>query len=1301
MKRISSFTLALTMIFMLLSTTVQAAVPQPLMLANAAGNDNPLIASIMFDNQLQNDADPENPLKATGAYSYVDGIMPGTKALHLESGSGNYVGTTKSLPFGEDSFTVSFWYKGDTNQNSVILSNKDFSNGSNAGWAIYTSARSVKMNLGFPNASVKNISFGRNTFDASDWRYVTFVVDRDKLLASLYIDGYKMDDTPIRRGALDTSNPLNIGCDGLGNRCGNSFDIADLKIWKGAISSDVIQANYNSYGGNNVDLQALTTKLAEAHAIIAGSLGNGFSETDFDSLKKVANMANTVATTQKVKFYTQETINYYERELDNAIFIYQKSNKALTPADLNMTVNSDPEISSNPAAIERVESDMRKAMSVFPQADVMVMPGDITGGNNANEYVWMGHMRDVYNKLKNEGLFDTTKLYMVKGNHDMNGSENLIPVGTAGAWNESTNSYDNDFYNSAYRVKINGYNLIGFDANINSESTVGKAKNYLNQIKSEPDYDPTKPIFVMSHYPISGTVWGSAWSSAASNNFGQFLTGNDFSQVFYMSGHTQYDPTDERSLYQGAATFLDSGATSYSSYIDNGPYGGYIEGAYINYKTTPRILNFLEVYGPKLIIKQYNVSTNEFVGTPRVVNVGEGKDAFTYNKNKIKELIAPQFDEGIKVDSLTSNEVTFTIKQATDNVRGLEYNVQLINRQTGEVDKSFNSLSLPLDKPYDEYRQYKITGLMPKTSYLLRIFAADDMYNRSYQDVDITTPGAKLTSITAPAAVSANNGTAKTAAALGLPANVTIVTDGGIINASVNWDLSSVSYDPAIKTVQTFPVPGTVTLPLGVENPNNVSLTTSIDVTVQAAGVAAGRLTLDKSQYLQGEAISMSYSGAAAHGKDWVGIYKAGAVPPGAGVSITWGYLKGGSGKVSLNNGLAPGMYDVLYMLNDGYEIVARKTFEVVQHVTLKSITAPAAIQGVANGTVKTAEALGLPSTVELVTDKGNKNVAVSWDVAAANYDHSLTIEQTFTVNGTVTLPAGVLNPDNVALTTSISVTVLPALTMPQSTLTGLQQAAAGQSFEITMGLTGVTQSVYQSVYAQDLTLHFDPAFIQFDSVASLNDGFKVIDQKETAPGQIRIMAASLAANVPAQGDLLAFKFTAKTATQAAHTTTISVDHVVIAGGQGNELQVNGASHEIQIMNSVDKSLLNALIANAQTMYNAAVEGNGDGLYAIGSKAQLQSAIEAASAIANDPNADQQQVDIAKTTLEAAVQAFNAKKITADINGGGVTIGDLAIVAAVYGKESDQAGWNARADVNHDGRVDLIDLVIVAKAILK
>ncbi|WP_314584935.1 S-layer homology domain-containing protein [Paenibacillus terrigena] len=1094
MKRILSVTLVLTMMFGMVSTSAYAAID------TVSVNANPLIASMKFDNNLKDDANKED-LIANGDYSFVDGVLPGTKALHLEKGNGNYVSTPHSLNVGEESFTVSFWYKGDMNKNQVILSNKDFSNGSNAGWAIYTSANSVNMNLGFPTAKDKNISFGRNTFDASDWRYVTYVVDRNKMLGSLYIDGYEMAETTLKHGSLDTSNPLKIGVDGLGNLGGNSFDIDDLMIWKGVLSNDVVQANYNSYAVNKVDLTALNDTIAKANTIIEGGLGNGFSETDFDYLKKVFTTATTVSTTQKEKLYTQETINYYERELTNAIFIYQKSNKTATPADLNMIVNSDTEISSNPAAIARVEEDFRQSLKIFPQANVMLIPGDVTGGNNAIEYLWMKELTKVYNKVKAEGLFNNIALYLVRGNHDMGGAEEFIPVGSAGAWNESTKSYDNNFFNDAYRVKINGYNLVVFDGNYDNSNTSGKAKNYLDQITKEPDYDPTKPIFVSSHFPISGTNWGSAWSTAGSNNVGKYIADNNLSQVVYVSGHTHYDPTDERSLYQGAASYFDAGSTNYSSYIDGGPSGGYIEGAYIKYHTTPRISNFIEVYGTKVIIKHYNLSTEEFVGIPSVVYVGEGKDAFTYSKSDIRELIAPEVDEDLKIKSLKSNELTFTMKQANDNVRVLEYNVQLINKLTGEVDKSFNSLSLPLDKPFDEHREYTITGLSPKTPYTLRVFAADSMYNRSSQDIDITTEGAVLSSITAPADKTAvDNGTAKTAEALGLPKMVKLVADdGSSFDANVTWDVDASSYDPSLKTAQTFTVNGVVTLPAGMTNPNNVPLTTSIKVTVDSVPA----VFMKAADYTSMNNVQIEDTSDIGGGKHV-------------------GYLAAGS-----------------WMEYTNIDIPVTGTYTLQYRVAVNN-----------DGAAVSFEVDGVPQKTTSLPKSGGWS---SWT----------------TVSDNITLTAGkhtirLAVPANGYNINWFKLFVQEAK-MPQSSLTGLQQVNRGQSFDLTMGLADVTQSTHQSVYAQDLTLHFDPTILQLDSITSLKDGFKIIGQKETAPGQIRIIASSVGANVPAQGDLLAFKFTAKAATQTSAKTTVSIENVLIANEQGNELQVGGASHEVTV----------------------------------------------------------------------------------------------------------------------------------------
>ena len=76
------------------------------------------------------------------------------------------------------------------------------------------------------------------------------------------------------------------------------------------------------------------------------------------------------------------------------------------------------------------------------------------------------------------------------------------------------------------------------------------------------------------------------------------------------------------------------------------------------------------------------------------------------------------------------------------------------------------------------------------------------------------------------------NGTAKTAEALGLPETGTLATQFSQVEATVNWDLDSCSYDPDDKDAQTFHVYGSFVLPEGVINPYGIPLATGIMVTV-------------------------------------------------------------------------------------------------------------------------------------------------------------------------------------------------------------------------------------------------------------------------------------------------------------------------------------------------------------------------------------------------------------------------------------------------------------------------------------
>ena len=95
----------------------------------------------------------------------------------------------------------------------------------------------------------------------------------------------------------------------------------------------------------------------------------------------------------------------------------------------------------------------------------------------------------------------------------------------------------------------------------------------------------------------------------------------------------------------------------------------------------------------------------------------------------------------------------------------------------------------------------------------------------------------KLIRIT-PQAITVANGTAYDA--MNLPATVNIVTEGNTVtSAPVTWDtntLASGSYDPAVLTEQTVTLNGTVDCPDSIDA-NGVSLTTTITITISAAGI--------------------------------------------------------------------------------------------------------------------------------------------------------------------------------------------------------------------------------------------------------------------------------------------------------------------------------------------------------------------------------------------------------------------------------------------------------------------------------
>ncbi|MBP1964095.1 NPCBM/NEW2 domain-containing protein [Paenibacillus aceris] len=261
----------------------------------------------------------------------------------------------------------------------------------------------------------------------------------------------------------------------------------------------------------------------------------------------------------------------------------------------------------------------------------------------------------------------------------------------------------------------------------------------------------------------------------------------------------------------------------------------------------------------------------------------------------------------------------------------------------------------------------------------------------------------------------------------------------------------------------------------------------------------------------------------------------------------------------------------------------------------------------------------------------------------------------------------------------------------------------AGQTFDVQYGLTDISDSYL----AQDLTVKYDPEQLEFVSVSSLQEGFIVSDHKQVDAGTIRVIAFSEGTShaVHTDGDVLKFTFKSRQLTQGS-SAAILVQNIVLAKADGSEYDVPGAEGHV-LITVINKANLQAAIASAQQAYDAAIEGSAPGQYPVGSKAVLQAAINKAQAVVNNEQAGQDQVEQAAAELQEALQSFLSSVHTSspgDVNNDGkYSIGDLAIVAAAYGRTSDDPNWNQfkQSDLNLDGKIDLLDLVIVAQQIIQ
>ncbi|MEV5028295.1 Ig-like domain-containing protein [Paenibacillus sp. LPE1-1-1.1] len=409
-----------------------------------------------------------------------------------------------------------------------------------------------------------------------------------------------------------------------------------------------------------------------------------------------------------------------------------------------------------------------------------------------------------------------------------------------------------------------------------------------------------------------------------------------------------------------------------------------------------------------------------------------------------------------------------------------------------------------------------------------------------------------------------------------------------------------------------------------------------------------------------------------------------------------------------------PAAADVLY--NDGswdnvnnviaWDAIAPESYAqigefIVEGAIAASTTKVKAYVSVTGGTVtevgsvqvttSAGVAPNLPAKVTVTYEGGaTAEVPVVWDaIAPAAYAQP----GTFKVNGTVAVTAK---------KAEASVTVTEAQGTAAVTLSGPEKIEGGEAFHVILGISGAEQSVY----AEDITIAFDADKLEWLGAEDelLNEHFALVgeDQKD---GEIRLITAKInAAGSDVNGPLAKLMFKAKD-TDSGAMANISITKAAAADAAGLETELEGAGYSIQI-NGVNKAVLRALIADAQQVHDAAVEGTKVGEYPAGSKAALLAAIQSAQAIAVKTGVTSAQIEQAVQQLNDALQLFKAsvnKALPGDVSGDDkVSVGDLAIVAVSYGKTSAHPQWEQikKADMNKDGKIDIEDLAALARLIL-
>lgn len=347
-----------------------------------------------------------------------------------------------------------------------------------------------------------------------------------------------------------------------------------------------------------------------------------------------------------------------------------KSLNENTEEGIIFAVLSDIHISeSDEGKGEKLDKALRIINKKVPSIDKYIFTGDYTNRGFDPEY-------KLFNKIYNDNISSKEKRMILMGNHDY--------------WNEldvrsSKRRFRNEMKKELYySEKIKGYTFISLSTEndfINgyySEKSLNFAKKEIEKSIKE---DKNKPIFIFTHHPPSGTIYGSElWGN---NDLKQAF--DKYEQVILFSGHSHFPLNDERGIYQENFTVVSSGAIGGVG-LEDGKMEGKIPDDVID--TSQGLIVSVDKDN-SVTVTRMDFLNNEEIKEPWIIDSGYNKADFKY-VNRWGNNEEPYFMvySTVHIKSRRDDKVDIIFTQGKDDDMVHSYKIEVYEKST--VDNSEN-----------------------------------------------------------------------------------------------------------------------------------------------------------------------------------------------------------------------------------------------------------------------------------------------------------------------------------------------------------------------------------------------------------------------------------------------------------------------------------------------------------------------------------------------------------------------------------------------------------------------------------